>query len=77
MAKSLHICRSNASCGQPTTTAYPRASMAKFILAQEAPTECAKRAARWIGPEIKRWQDENGLAATACGALGPNMHAFW
>ncbi|CAP86295.1 Pc20g09660 [Penicillium rubens Wisconsin 54-1255] len=34
------------------------------LVAQEAPTECAKRAARWIGPEIKRWQDENGLATT-------------
>jgi hypothetical protein len=35
------------------------------LAAQEAPNKCAKRAARWIGPEIKRWQDENSLVTTA------------
>ncbi|KAJ5472365.1 hypothetical protein N7530_006366 [Penicillium desertorum] len=35
------------------------------MVAQEAQNKCAKRAARWIGPEIKRWQDENSLVTTA------------
>ncbi|KAI9039897.1 uncharacterized protein KD926_008998 [Aspergillus affinis] len=34
------------------------------LVAQEAPNQCAEMAARWIGPEIKRWQDKNSLITT-------------